>query len=143
MCLNIKGSPKVASQDIPCYKFFVSRNKELISPYTHKKVKQVETLITTQSTPNMWLHTFAGTHGILRSLFLSTPFLFNRIRNISPIDFFVCYKYIIPAGTEYVEGTDSSTDCYAYASKQLVLVEEVFKLKNPTWADYHKIIKML
>lgn len=143
MCLNIKGSPKVASQDIPCYKFFISRNKKLTSPYIYNEVKQVETLITTQLTSDKWLHSFAGTHGILRSLFMFTPFLFNRIRNAPKIDFFVCYKYIIPAGTEYVEGTDNGTDCYAYASKQLVLVEEVFKLENPTWTDYHKIIKML
>jgi hypothetical protein len=143
MCLNIKGSPKVASQDILCYKFFISRDKKLISPYTHKEVEQVETLITPQPTPNMWLHSFAGTHGILRSLFIWTPFLFNRIPNASKIDSFVCYKYIIPSGTEYVEGTDTGTDCYAYASQQLVLVEEVFKLEKPTWTDYHKIIKML
>ena len=130
MCLITRWkSPKIAGEDIICYKFYMKAKDSLLSPYRLAKAPDINTKVNTEldenvksDLSNQYITIEKGFHSF-KSLAPLLNILFNK-----EVKDYVIFKCIIPRGSKYYEGTFQGNRSYCSNS---ILLERIIKLAAP------------
>ena len=130
MCLYTKQTkPKIAEEDIICYKFYIRDNEILFSPYQGFRAPEIGIVANTElgksyrPTDNgSYIHNFLGFKRVDKGFhsFKILEEIKHKINGYRNLDL-VIFKCIIPRGSSYYEGR---FDIYkSYCSNSIKLIE--------------------